>query len=154
MSHSRYNLFLLRLSWRNLCFISACFTHRTLVCFLECEHSFLNDKEQNSSSEDHLSASKFSPPVLINLIFLLKVWYCELWNAHMAILTECKQVEDPGCRSRYSDPLKTDRFGVRTPVDLIYFILFIPVLTNPLGPTQPSMCWVPKHFPGGKPAES
>jgi hypothetical protein len=68
-----YNLLLLRLSWRNLCFISVYFMHHTLVSFLESEHTFLNDKEQNSSSEDHLSASKVSPPVLINLIFRLMV---------------------------------------------------------------------------------
>ena len=131
ISHSTYNLFLLRLSWRNLCFISVCFMHHTLVTFLEFEHGFLNDKEQNSSSEDHLSASNVSLPVLIYLILLLKVWYCEVWNARVAIFTQCKQAEDPGYRSQNSDPLKTERFGVQTPMDVIYFLLFTPVLTVP-----------------------
>ena len=85
--HSTYSLFLLRLSWRNLCFISVCFMHRTLVTFLEFEHRFLNGKKQNSSSEDPFSASKISPPVLIYSVFVLKVWYCEVWNARAAILT-------------------------------------------------------------------
>jgi hypothetical protein len=128
ISHRTYNLFLW-LSWRNLCFISVCLMHRTLVTFLESEQSFLNDEEQNSS--DHLSASKVSPPVLINLIFLLKVWYCEVWNTRVAILTQCKEAEDPGYRSWYSHPLKTERFEFRTQVDVIHFLRFTPVLKVP-----------------------
>jgi hypothetical protein len=50
-----------------------CSMHRTLVPFLEFQHSFLNNKEQNSSSEDNLSASKVSPSLFIYLKFLLMV---------------------------------------------------------------------------------
>jgi hypothetical protein len=96
------------------------------VTFLKFEQSFLNDKEQNSSN--HFLASKVSPLVLINVIFLLKVWYCEVWNTHAAILTQCKEAEDLGYRSWYSHPLKTERFEFRTQVDVIYFLRLTPVL--------------------------
>jgi len=54
-----------------------------------------------------------------------------VWNTRVAILTQCKEAEDPRYRSWYSHPLKTERFGFRTQVDVIYFLRFTPVLKVP-----------------------